>query len=404
MIIFSKKLDPILKLKLKERKDNIIPVIVSLKEPLSNKLKNSISKNRGKLKYEYKHILSAALQISPEGVDKLSEMPEIGFISYDRKAEICMDRAAGAVGVNSSSTYNLSGRNVNIAIIDTGAYPHGDLMRPFRVVTHFKDFINSHMEPYDDNGHGTHICGIIAGSGSLSGGKYKGIAQNSRLIMLKAFNSVGAGSFSDIIAAIDWTLENMEKYKIRILCLPFGADAIVPSYKDPLCIACEAACRSGIVVIAASGNKGSSQGSITTPGISPLVITVGCCESQDLNKGKWKIPDFSGRGGKIESEMKPDFIAPGVNITSTSSDICYIPGDSRDSFLKPLERPYCSMTGTSQSTAIAVGCISLIMEKMPDLSGKDLKGLLKLSCQTLNEPKASQGSGVLNMQKILSKE
>lgn len=402
LIIFSKKLDPIIKLKLKRRDERTIPIIAMLKDIPSNRLKNIISKNRGKVKYEYNHLKAVAVQLSCDGVDKLSELPEITCISYDRKANICMDKASGCVGLSLNNPYNLTGRNVNIAIIDTGAYPHGDLVRPYRVVTLFKDFVNACVEAYDDNGHGTHLCGIIAGSGSMSGDKYKGIAQSSRIIALKAFNNVGEGAFSDILAAIDWAIENKEKYKIRILCLPFGADVIVPPDMDPLSRACQIAWDMGLVVIAASGNKGPNQGSITTPGVCPSIITVGCCDCRELSIRSWQIPAFSGRGGNNENIVKPDFIAPGTGVMSLSSDKTYTPQNGRRLMNQSLDIPYCTMTGTSVSTAVATGCIALLLEKMPVISCKDLKGMLKLTCQTLNEPKSAQGYGVINIKKLLN--
>lgn len=402
MLFFSKKkLDPIVRLKLKEKTDKTLPVIITFKEPPSNRFKNSIAKKQNKLKYEYKYINAAAARLSLDEIDRLSELPEIISISYDRKANICMDKTVECVGINYKNPYNLTGRNVTTAIIDTGVYPHGDLSRPYRIITFFKDFINSLSEPYDDNGHGTFMCGVMAGSGSMSDDRYKGIAPGSRIIMLKAFNSVGEGAFSDILAAIGWVVENRKKYNIRLLCLPFGADAIVPYKSDPLCRACEAAWNSGLIVITASGNKGPDHGTITTPGIDPFVITVGSCECRDSNIRNWTIPDFSSRGSKKGDETKPDFIAPGWGITSLSSDKRYVPGKGRKPTPSYLETPYCQMTGSSVSMAVAAGCIALCLEKMPDISGKDLKGILNLSCQTLNEVKTAQGSGVINMKKLI---
>jgi serine protease AprX len=143
-------------------------------------------------------------------------------------------------------------------------------------------------------------------------------------------------------------------------------------------------------------------GSITTPGIDPSIITVGCCESKDANIKNWKVADFSGRGGRTENIVKPELIAPGVNIMSLSSDKNYIPSPGRPHLQKTLENPYTAMTGTSTATSVATGCIALLLEKMPNLSGKDLKGVLKLSCQTLNEPKPSQGFGVICMEKLIN--
>lgn len=398
MIFFSGKMDPIVRMKIKEKENKSIPVIISLKEPPSKRFKNSISKNNGKLKYEYKFTMAVAAQLSCSSIERLSELPEVRYISYDRKAEICMDKTPGFIGINHNNPYGLTGKGVNIAIIDTGVYLHGDLCRPRKAIFLFRDYINSINEPYDDNGHGTHICGIIAGSGALSDGKYKGIATGSRLIMLKAFNSVGEGAFSDIIAAIEWVMENKEKYQIKILCLPFGGEAVVPYSVDPLSKACETAWNNGIIVIAPSGNKGPLCDTITTPGICPSIITVGCCQQTDMSNRGWKVADFSGRGIKKDNIVKPDFVAPGVNITSLSTDRTYIPGSTS---MASLNNPYCAASGTSVSCGVAAGCIALLLEKMPSISGKDLKGILKLSCHSLNEPKTSQGYGIINMQEMI---
>lgn len=403
MLLFNKKkLDPIVRLKLKEKTDKILPVIIMLKEPLSKKLRNSIIKNGGKLKYEFNYINAAAAWLTLESIDKLSELPEVISISYDRKANLSMDKTSICVGAGFNSPYNLTGRHVVTAVIDSGVYPHGDLLAGNRAILHFKDFINQQTETYDDNGHGTFICGVIAGSGNLSKGKYKGIAPLSRIIMLKAFNSVGEGAFSDILAAIGWVVENRESYNIKILCLPFGADAIVPCSMDPLCKACNAAWDLGIMVVAASGNKGPEQGTITTPGIDPSIITVGCCQCSDTSIRNWKIPEFSGRGSRKDKETKPDFIAPGCSVTSLSSDKSYMPVKGTKTYPPSLISPYCTMTGSSVSAAVAAGCIALYLEKTPDISGKDLKGVLKLCCQTINEVRNAQGSGVLNIGKALS--
>lgn len=402
MFFFSKKkLDPIIRLKLKEKTDKSIPVIILLKESPSNRFKNSISKNTGKLKHEYKYMHGLSAQLTLEQIDKLSELPEVISISYDRKANICMDKTVEDVGVNHSNPYGLTGRNVNVAVIDTGVFPHPDLIRPHRSIIHFKDFIASCGEPYDDNGHGTHVCGIISGSGSMSDGRFKGIAPDSRIIMLKAFNNVGEGAFSDILAAIGWVIENKEKYNIRLLCLPFGADSIMSYDLDPLCKACRAAIDSGIIVIAASGNKGPNFGTITTPGVEPSIITVGCCYSREPNIKDWKISDFSGRGSSKGAQTKPDIIAPGSGITSLGSDKSFFPGKGRKSLPESLKEHYCSMTGSSISTAVAAGCIALFLEKMPALTGKDLKGILKLSCQTLNQSKTAQGYGVISVKNLI---
>lgn len=403
MIIFGRnKLDPIIKLKLSDSKDRIIPAVVTLKVPLSNRLKTSIAKNRGKIKYEYEFINSFSGSFTPGGIDRMSELPEVLFISYDRKANICRESLQSKIGVDVKNPYPLTGKGVTAAIIDTGVYPHADLVRPGRAIVFFKDFINSSALPYDDNGHGTHISGVIAGSGASSGGETRGIAPGTKLIMLKAFNSVGEGSFSDILAAMKWVADNSKKYAIRIVCLPFGADAIVPQRSDPLCRAAKALYDMGVVAVASSGNKGPGIGTVTTPGIEPSIITVGCCDTTESSIKKWMVPDFSSRGFKSGGALKPELIAPGVNIESLSSNRGYVPSPGGRSANPDIENPYTQMSGSSVSAAAVAGCIALIMERSPGISGKDLRGMLKISCRTLNEGAPSQGWGAINLNEILS--
>ncbi|KPU42854.1 serine protease AprX [Oxobacter pfennigii] len=403
MLFFShKKLDPIVKLKLKEKTERTLPVIVIFKSSLTKGFITSLIKNKGKIKHELGFMNAIAAQLTLDTIDRLSELPEVFSISYDRKARVTLDKTINYVGITNSNPYNLTGRNVTAAIIDTGVYPHADLLRPVKAVTYFKDMVNSINEWYDDNGHGTFMCGLISGSGSMSDGKYKGIAPGCRLIMIKAFNSVGEGSFSDILSSMGWVVENRERYNIKLLCLPFGADVIVPHTEDPLCLGAKAASDTGIIVITSAGNKGPANDSITTPGIEPSSVTVGCCNCRDSNIRNWSISDFSGRGSKKERDTKPDITAPGFGITSLASNSNFIPaGDRRISPPSP-EIPYGSVTGTSASAAVATGCIALYLEKSPNLTSKDLKGILKLSCQTINDMKNAQGYGVINMKKLLN--
>lgn len=398
MILFNRKLDPLVKLCLKEKTNRLVPIIIEFKEPLSNKSKYSISKNRLKINYEYNFINSIAATTGIDEIEKLSELPEVLYISYNRKAHICMNRTSLIIGLKQNTKYSLTGKGITIAVIDTGVYPHADLLRTNKTLIYFKDFINSYKSPYDDNGHGTHICGIIAGSGSLSQEKYTGIAQNAKLIMLKAFNTVGEGSFSDILASIGWIIENKDKYNIRLLCLPFGAEAIVNISNDILNKACKVLNQNNIITICAAGNNGPYEGSITTPGNSPYVITAG--SSKVDSDAKPLLCDFSSRGSNKTKYTKPDLLAPGFNITSIATDKGYIPINKIGLPSSP-EIPYCSMSGTSMSAAVLTGCIALLLQKMPKLSFGDLQGILKLSCKTLNLPKIDQGYGNIDMQRIL---
>ena len=108
---------------------------------------------------------------------------------------------------------------VTIAFLDTGVSLHPDLLD--RIV-YFKDFVNGRTVCYDDAGHGTHVCGIAAGSGLLSGGKYRGVAPESKIVMVKVLDENGDGSADIMMQGLAWIVENREKLQIRIVNISIG--------------------------------------------------------------------------------------------------------------------------------------------------------------------------------------
>src|SRR6185295_1149513 len=119
------------------------------------------------------------------------------------------------------------------------------------------DFVNgteSAARPHDGYGHGTHVAGIIAGSGYDSGGARRGIAPGAHLVVLKTLNDQGEGFISNAIAAIDYAIELRAAYNIRVINLSVAA-GVYESYKtDPLTLAAGRAVDAGIVVVTAAGN------------------------------------------------------------------------------------------------------------------------------------------------------
>ena len=115
--------------------------------------------------------------------------------------------------------YGLTGRGVSVAVLDTGITPHIDFDRRILV---FLDLISGHVHPYDDNGHGSHVAGLIGGSGKASGGKYEGVAPECNFVVLKILDHKGNGRKQDVLKAIDWVRRMRMKYNIRILNISIG--------------------------------------------------------------------------------------------------------------------------------------------------------------------------------------
>lgn len=292
-------------------------------------------------------------------------------IIINQTVETQLNRVRKEVHCNTEYT----GKGIGIAFLDTGICRIEDFGNRIKF---FKDFINEKNIAYDDNGHGTHVAGIACG-----GGYYKGIAPQAEIIMLKTLDKEGSGNGSDVLAGIQWIYDNHKKYNIKILNMSIGTKATGKG--DPLVMAVEKLWDKGITVVTAAGNNGPSPYTISSPGTSKKVITVG---TNDDSKNKILKNNYSGRGPTKECIVKPDILAPGSNIISCKCD----------------NGKYKALSGTSMSTPVVSGAVALLLEKYPDLSPDDIKYMLKLSSDNLNESPNRQGWGLLNIENLLNME
>ena len=273
-----------------------------------------------------------------------------------------------------------------MAIIDTGVYPHNDLVNPSNRIVAFKDYIDNKTSPYDDDGHGTHVAGIVAGNGFSSSGKYMGIAPDANIIGIKVLDGEGSGSISDVIAGIQWAIDNRQRYNIKVINMSLGSKAKTSYKDDPLCKAVDKAIEKGITVCAAAGNSGPKESTINSPATNPNTLVVGA--SNNKNSTGDPIADFSSRGPTIDNLHKPDILAPGVDITS----------------LKNNTSEYQTLSGTSMATPIVSGCCALLYENNPSITPSGVKELIINNADNLGSgySRDVQGYGALNMNRIFA--
>src|SRR5689334_15028655 len=181
-------------------------------------------------------VINATVATIPNAlITALATYPPVAHISIDRGVAGAMERTGATVGAPAArQEFGVDGSGIGVAVIDSGVTAwHDDISLTHRV-TRFVDFVGLQTSAYDDYGHGTHVAGIIAGSGYDSSGARSGIAPGASLIVLKALNASGGGRISDVIAAIGYAIANKTLLNIRVLNLSIAA-AVAESYNvDPL--------------------------------------------------------------------------------------------------------------------------------------------------------------------------
>lgn len=281
------------------------------------------------------------------------------------------------------------GKGIGVAVLDTGIIPHPDFDRR---IMDFSDFVGRQRKLYDDSGHGTHVAGILAGSGRLSGGAYAGIAPEASLFAGKVLDQNGNGTVESVIRGMEWILTHRKHRQIRIVNISVGTQPGLDKREERrLLEGVEALWDAGLVVVVSAGNYGPAEGSVAVPGSSRKVITVGAVDlagrGNHGNRKKWA---YSGRGPTEGCVIKPDVVAPGTFITSCS-------GNYRNRF----QKPYTVKSGTSMATPVVSGAIACLLSRYPDMTNVEVKLKLRESCvPTENTP----GWGMLHVGRLLLPE
>lgn len=283
------------------------------------------------------------------------------------------------------------GSGITIAVLDTGIGGHPDLSGK---VLCFRDFWGGRSLMYDDNGHGTHVCGILCGNGCLSGGRYRGLAPGAGLVVGKVLDGNGDGSTEHMLAALDWILSIKEKYDIRILNISVGIGSLKEDRKEQaLQEGIERIWGSGILVVCAAGNKGPADNSISAVGGSAKVVTVGCHDGELYRNHPGRCALYSGRGSYGAEPRKPDLVAPGTDIMSCNAHWNRTEPSGGNAYL--------AKSGTSMATPIVSGAAALALQKYPSMTNEECKQKLQYTARNLGLPWNQQGWGMVNVRRLL---
>jgi serine protease AprX len=278
-----------------------------------------------------------------------------------------------------------AGAGVDVALIDSGVTPVGELAKPGRVVNG-PDFSYDRRDPdlrnLDAFGHGTHLAGIVAG-----------VAPQARIVNVKAANAEGVTSLTQLLLAIDHTVRyrRANGLDVRVMVLAVGADNDDGYLRAPLAWAVERAWNAGIVVVAAAGNDGDSGKGLELPAADPFVLAVGGAETQGTaDPADDVVAEWSSRG---DGTRNPDVIGPGSSIVSYRVPGSFIDQSSQGRIGETLQRG----SGTSQAAAVTAGAAALLLEGHRGWSPDQVKAAVRDSARPLAGDPRAVGEGALDV-------
>jgi serine protease AprX len=330
---------------------------------------------------------SAVNRVWGDGRIRVSSLGTVDMAKYLTKSPNNLWHAEIRQGPAYTRGYD--GTGVGVAVLDTGVNPNADLGS--RMVYHAS--FAPDVDLFDHYGHGTHMAGIIAGNGSLSGGGYVGVAPGANIISVKVAEPDGTTDVSVVIDGLQWIYSNAAQYRIKVVNLSFGTDGVQSYLLDPLDFAVEQVWNAGITIIASAGNRGPGPGTITKPGDDAFVITVGAIDTGTVaGLLDDTVAAFSSQGPTQDNLSKPDLVAPGISIVSNR-----VAGGWLDTQYPAarIGESYFKGSGTSQATAIVSGVVALMYQANPNLTPNVVKTILTYTAQPLGGL-AGSGSGLVD--------
>ena len=251
---------------------------------------------------------------------------------------------------------------VKVAILDTGIdLDHPDLGANVKGGI---NTINPRKKPDDDNGHGSHVAGVVAAVRGNGIGVI-GVGPNASLYAVKVLGASGSGYASDVIEGLDWCIQN----GIKVVNMSFGASSDNQSIHDAVIRAYNA----GIIMVAAAGNSGPGSDTVSYPARYNEVIAVAATDSNDA------VAPWSSRGPEV------DIAAPGVNIYSTYKNA-----------------GYATMSGTSMAAPHVTGAIALKLQVNPLLSPDATRSLVMGTAEPILGVPEEVGAGLIDAEALVN--
>ncbi|MGA0162770.1 MAG: S8 family peptidase [Bdellovibrionota bacterium] len=342
--------------------------------------------------------------LSEEQIKELQSLNEVSRISPNAEVNIQLHENLSLIRVpelwqhsiatpelsefgSKSPKTSLMGKGIRVGIIDTGIdYLHpslGGCLGAHCKVKGGWNFVSNNSNVIDDQGHGTHVAGIVAGKGyAQNGTPIFGVAPEADLYAIKVLNSIGNGTWDDILAGVEWSLDPNQDgdFSDRLDIINLSLGGITGEPDSPLARAIDHLTEEGMVVVIAAGNNGPSPETVLHPGNSRHAITVAASNKRD------QLANFSSRGpvvwrdsqGHLNTLLKPDITAPGVLICAPRAAQAIA---AYSNFCE--DENHVRLSGTSMATPMVAGVVALMLQKNPELKPYQVKRALQSSVMNL---------------------
>jgi len=354
------------------RSAQVVEYLSEVAKKSNNSLNKSLLSNIFINKEFHKLFSGVQLEVPRKYISYIAGLDYVKKIHIDHQVHIYLDESVPLIKADKVwTTFNNKGKGIKVSIIDTGIdYFHDALGQGFGAVYKViggHDFVNNDNDPMDDNGHGTHVAGIVAANSST----LKGVAPEASLIACKALDASGNGYTSTIIEAIEYSIDpnNDGDYSdaADVINLSIGGYG---TPDDPLATAVNNASTIGVVVCAAAGNDGDlGFYTIGSPGCAEKAITVGNSTKSEM------LASSSAKGPTINNfYIKPDVLAPGTGIKS-----CRLSGGT------------IVYSGTSMASPHVAGICALLKKQHPEWTVDEIKSAIKSTAQVLQYEPMQQG-------------
>ena len=322
-----------------------------------------------------------------------------------------MHNVAAITGAHAAWKAGITGKGVDVALIDTGVAPVAGLTSGNVVNGPDLSFDSQNPEQtyLDGFGHGTHMAGLIVGRDEVQSEpakyvdstRFTGMAPDARLINVKVGAGDGGVDVTQVIAALTWIAEHGQRngLNIKVVSLSYGTDSQQDYRVDPLAHALEAVYKKGITVVVSGGNDGSDKTYLGMPAQSPRAIAVGGQHPNGtLDVKDDTVPAFANRG---DNKRNVDLVAPAVSVQGLRVPGSFI--DEQHAEARVGER-LMKGSGTSQAAAIVAGAAALYLQKHPTATPDQVKYALQINAANMTDgSSATRGSGALDVGAALSK-